>query len=73
MKKSYKLIGVDCANCAQKMESGIKKLDGVNSCSINFILQKLTIDFEGGDAEPILKKAADICKRIDRNAEIIAK
>ena len=31
MKKTYKLQGLDCANCAAKMERKIAKLDGVNS------------------------------------------
>lgn len=29
MKKHFKLIDLDCANCAAKMEAAIKKLDGV--------------------------------------------
>ncbi|MCI8761565.1 MAG: heavy-metal-associated domain-containing protein, partial [Oscillospiraceae bacterium] len=29
MKKTFKLIDLDCANCAAKMEDAIKKLPGV--------------------------------------------
>ena len=29
MKKKFKLTDLDCANCAAKMEAGIKKIDGV--------------------------------------------
>ena len=72
MKKTYKLSGVDCANCAAKMESGIGKLDGVASCSVSFMLQKLTIEAEEERLPEILEKAAAICKRIDRRARIIA-
>ena len=72
MKKTYKLTGVDCANCAAKMEQRIAKLDGVNSCSVSFVLQRLTIDADEEAHEEIIKKAGEICRRIDREATIIA-
>ena len=34
MKKTYK-IEVDCANCAQKVEDAIKKIDGVKDAKVN--------------------------------------
>ena len=30
MKKKFKMVDLDCANCAAKMEDAIKKIDGVN-------------------------------------------
>ena len=42
MKKRYKLE-VDCANCAAKMETAIRKIDGVEDASISFMTQKLAI------------------------------
>ena len=48
MKKTYKMIDLDCANCAAKMEEAIKKIDGVTSASVSFMTQKMTI--EGDDA-----------------------
>lgn len=44
MKKKFKLQDLDCANCAAKMEEAIKKIDGVNDASVNFMMQKMTID-----------------------------
>ena len=37
MKKKFALSQVDCANCAAQMEEAIKKIDGVNDASINFM------------------------------------
>ena len=31
MKKRFKLVDLDCANCAAKMEDAIKKVDGVRT------------------------------------------
>lgn len=72
MKKTYRMSGVDCANCAAKMESEISKLDGVRSCSVNFMLQKLVIDAEPDKLGGIIEQAAAICRKIDRHAEILA-
>lgn len=50
MKKAYKLENLGCAACAAKMESKIKKLKGVNSASLSYMMQKLSVDLEE-DAE----------------------
>ncbi|MBQ5913597.1 MAG: heavy-metal-associated domain-containing protein [Alistipes sp.] len=39
MKKKYKLQDLDCANCAAKMEEGIRKIPGVEEVSISFTAQ----------------------------------
>ena len=43
MKKTFKMIDLDCANCAAKMEAAIKKIDGVQDATVSFMTQKLTI------------------------------
>ena len=43
MKKKFKLIDLDCANCAAKMEDAIKKIDGVEDANVSFMTQKMTI------------------------------
>lgn len=39
MKKQFKMIDLDCANCAAKMETAIKKIDGVQDASVSFLSQ----------------------------------
>ena len=46
MKKTFKMIDLECANCAAKMEAAIKKLPGVNDASVSFLSQKLMLDAE---------------------------
>ncbi len=70
MKKTYKLIELDCANCAAKMEDAIKKLDGVTNASVNFMTQKLTLDADDERFDEILKKAADCIKKIEPDCKI---
>ena len=72
MKKIYKLEDLDCAHCAAKMEKAIAKLSGVESASISFLSQKLTITFqECADIDAVMKEAAAICKKVEPDCRII--
>lgn len=71
VKKTYKLEDLDCANCAAKMEERIKKIDGVLSASVSFIMQKLIIEAEESELDKIVKQAAKICKKIEPDCRII--
>jgi len=65
MKKRYTIEDLCCANCAAKMEAGIRKIDGVNSATINFLTQKLTLDAEDGRLDSILDQAEAIIRKIE--------
>lgn len=71
MKKTFRLDELDCANCGAKMEAAIKKLDGVNDASVNFLMQKLTIDAQDERFDEIVKKAAKICRKIEPDCKVI--
>ena len=70
MKKRYKLE-VDCANCAAKMEAAIQKLDGVNSASVSFLTQKLTLDADDERFEEILDQAVKLCRKVEPDCKIL--
>jgi Cd2+/Zn2+-exporting ATPase len=42
-KKVFILEGLGCANCASKIESEVKKLEGVKTASVDFVSKKLTM------------------------------
>lgn len=71
MKKTFKMSNLDCANCAAKMEEQIKKLDGVNSVSVSFMLQKITLDVDEYMLNDVLLQANAICKKIHRTTSIV--
>ena len=71
MRTIYKLEDLDCANCAAKMEAEIKKIDGVEFASVNFLSQKLTIEADDVILNDILKKAAKAIKKIEPDCRII--
>ena len=73
MKKTFKLIDLDCANCAAKMETAIKKLDGVTDASVSFMTQKMTIDADDARFDDIMKQVVKACKKVEPDCEIVLK
>ena len=73
MKKTYKMIDLDCANCAAKMEEAIKKIDGVTSASVSFMTQKMTIEGDDARYEQIVKEAVRVCRKVEPDCEIVLK
>jgi len=70
MKKTYK-IDVDCANCANKMETAACKTVGVKKAVVNFMTLKMTVEFEDG-AEPkaVMQEVLKNCKKVESDCEI---
>ena len=73
MKKTFKLVDLDCANCAAKMEAAIKKLDGVTNASVSFMTQKLTIEAEDSKFDEIVKQAVECVKKVEPDCKVVVK
>ena len=70
MKKTYK-IEVDCANCAAKMEAASRKVEGVAAITVNYMTQKMTVEFaEGADIAATIQAVAKTCKKVDSDFSI---
>lgn len=70
MKKTYK-IEVDCANCANLMEGAAKKTEGVASATVNFMTQKMIVEFEdGADAGAVMQNVLKACRKVEPDCEI---
>ena len=70
MKKTY-MIEVDCANCANKMELAAAKTAGVRSATVNFMAQKMIVEFEdGADMAAVMRDVVKNCKKATRDGEI---
>ena len=70
MKKTYK-IEVDCANCANKMEQAAQKTDGVKDAVVNFMTQKMNVEFEeGADHKAVMLQVLKNCKKVEDDCEI---
>ena len=70
MKKTYQ-IEVDCANCANLMEEAAKKTEGVANATVNFMTQKMTVEFEDGqDPRKVMKDVLKACRKVEPDCEI---
>ena len=70
MKKTYQLTDLDCANCAAKMETAIKKIDGVSDASVSFLTQKMTVDADDSRFDEIMKQVVKACKKVEPDCAI---
>ena len=70
MKKTYK-IEVDCANCANKMELAASKTTGVRSAVVNFMMQKMIVEFEE-NAQPreVMIQVRKACQKVASDCEV---
>jgi copper chaperone CopZ len=74
MRKVFKLIDLDCANCAAKMERAIKDLEDVQDASVSFMTQKMTVTADDGvDFDALMKKVVKLCRKIEPDCEIVLK
>ena len=70
MKKTY-AIEVDCANCANLMEEAARKVEGVASVVVNFMMQKMIVEFaEGAEPKKVMQDVRKACKKVEPDCEI---
>jgi len=71
IKKELILEGLDCANCAAKIEQKVNNLDSVNTATVNFMTKTLTIEAElTAKVDEIIRDAMDIIKRLEPDVTV---
>ena len=55
MKINYTMQGLDCANCASKLERKVAKVAGVSEVSISFMTLRMTVDVEDSIADRVMQ------------------
>lgn len=73
MKKVFKLVDLDCANCAAKMERAIVQLDGVQSVTVSFLAQKLTLEADDARFDEVVREMVKCVKKVEPDCEIVLK
>ena len=71
MNKVYKLEDLDCANCAAKMERAISKIEGVQSASVSFLMQRLAVEADEARFEEIMERVEKVCRRVEPDCRIV--
>ena len=71
MKKTYK-IEVDCANCANLMEEAGRKTAGVQAATVNFMTQKMIVEFaDGQEPKTVMAEVLKACKKVEPDCQIV--
>ena len=70
MKIKFKIEGLDCANCASQLERAIQKIEGIECASINFITQRMEIEYNENSKEEIIKNIKKIIKKEEPDVTI---
>ena len=71
MKKIYKLTDLCCASCAAEIERDVAKIQGVLSCNVNFIMQKMTLELADEGAADTLKKVEKAVRRVEPDCDLV--
>ena len=58
---SFKITGLDCANCARELEEEMLKLDGVKEATVDFMAQKVYALCDGAT----LGKVKEVCNNFE--------
>ena len=69
MKKVYSIEGIDCANCAAKVEDKINKIKGIDEAVLNFMTSKLSIEFKSSEEKDVEQVMNEVKKIMDRFGE----
>lgn len=73
VKREFLLSGLDCANCAMKIEKGVSTIEGVNSCSVNFATQTIRLEIEEQEEEKIISTARSAVNTIESHVNMVEK
>lgn len=70
MKNKFKVKGIDCANCAAKLEREIQKIDGIENVTLSFMTEKLVFECKEEEKEKIIEKVKKVIKKEEPDAKI---
>ncbi|MBT2625395.1 cadmium-translocating P-type ATPase [Bacillus sp. ISL-32] len=69
-KQEFMLNGLDCSNCAKKIENGVRGIDGIDSCAVNFAASTLTVSSSEKNEQWLLNEVAKKVKSIESHVTV---
>ncbi len=71
MRKTFKVNGIDCANCAAKLERNLNKIKGVDDAVVSFATGKLVLEAADERFEAVLDEAVALARKLEPEWEIV--
>lgn len=70
-KKEFSIEGLDCANCAAKIENKLNETNGISYANVNFVTKTLTIEIDKtSNVSALVAKVTDIIKKLEPDVTI---
>ncbi len=69
----FEIKGIDCADCAAKLESKIAKIEGISNVSLSFLNSSLQYECDHDEAERIEKEVREVSAKEEPEAVITSK
>jgi Cd2+/Zn2+-exporting ATPase len=70
MEKTYLLKGLECADCAAKIEGEVKGLDCVSSASVNFMSGKLQVTVRDGHLSHVKERIQELVHKFESDVTV---
>ena len=70
MLKKYKISGIDCANCARELEEKMKRIEGVKSLKLSFMMEKITVEFDDELKDDIKNRLIKVARDFEKGIVI---
>ncbi len=71
MNKAFKLRNLDCADCAAKLERKLAAIDGVNEIRVNFIFQKMLLDYDENRKQEVFAEIKRVVAEFDDGIVVV--
>ena len=72
MTYQYTLNGLNCASCAQKIESGMQNHSSIEKAELNFLTKELTLLTKSGVSESdVFKNTESLVKKLEPHVDVI--
>lgn len=65
MTKIIKIEGLDCANCAAKLEKKLRKIKEVEELSISFVAKKMKVEFNNIEFCDLMEKIIEVTNKFE--------
>lgn len=74
MQQRYKLTleGLDCANCALKIENGLRGIEGIRSASVNFSNKTMLVESDQ-DKDTVIDLVGELVMKLEPGVRVLEK
>ena len=71
MKKSFKVEGIDCPNCAAKLEKHLNKIEGITKATVNFTTERMSIEADDSKIDAIVEEAIKLTSELEPDWKVV--